>query len=171
MKIPTKLEEMIVSKKIYIYLACLFIIGVFFMFLPESYTNNNEKSKEYSAKKEPINLGSEKNDELKINLINILEQVEGVGDVDLIINYSTTPRKIPLLENKNTDSEKIINSSQGSVTEPYIVTEESPQIEGVVIVAQGGGDYNIISTLRSTVSSYLGIPVHKVNVLKMKIKE
>ena len=45
--------------------------------------------------------------------------------------------------------------------------ENMPEVEGVMIVAQGGGDGVIAANITSAVESLLGVPVHKIKVLKM----
>ena len=40
-------------------------------------------------------------------------------------------------------------------------------IGGVVIVAQGGDNGSVVSNITSALEALLGIPVHKIKVLKM----
>lgn len=163
------IKELILSKKIYIYLIITFFLGVLLMIsgkrtevrikqastpvLSENYSTEAYSSSEKDIEKE---------------LINILKKVEGVGDVDIIINYGSTPEKVPLVESSAQSAGKIISVTDGSKSEPYILTEISPKIKGVVIVAQGGNDINVSTILKNAVSGYLDIPVHKISVLKMK---
>jgi stage III sporulation protein AG len=51
---------------------------------------------------------------------------------------------------------------------PFVVLEMEPEIEGVVIVAQGGADIVTKQKIISSVSALLGVDVHKIEVLKMK---
>ena len=43
-----------------------------------------------------------------------------------------------------------------------------PEIEGVIIVAEGGGDIIVKNSLISAANAALGVPTHKIEVLKMK---
>ena len=96
----------------------------------------------------------EKNESLEDKLCNILTKVEGVGDVEVFVNYSTK-------NDKNNNKTNIIYSSDN------YNSQLSQSIEGVIIVAQGGGDVNTSSMLRNSISEIMGVPLHKVIVLKM----
>ncbi len=45
--------------------------------------------------------------------------------------------------------------------------ENMPEIEGVVVVAQGGGEPTVVSEITSAIEALLGVPAHKIKVLKM----
>ncbi len=45
--------------------------------------------------------------------------------------------------------------------------KNTQKIEGVIIVAQGGGNPEIQSMIKNVISNTFGVPVHKINVLKM----
>lgn len=120
-------------------------------------------------------------------LENILSQVDGVGKVEVIISFKNTGEKVIAKDEKysseniqetdssggvrttNQGSSEITNiyhdTEQGS--EPFVKNENMPEVEGVIIVAQGGGDGTIATNITSAVESLLGVPVHKVKVLKM----
>lgn len=51
---------------------------------------------------------------------------------------------------------------------PYIIQETMPEIEGIVIVAQGGDDARIAQMLSEASQALFNVPAHKVAVLKMK---
>jgi len=163
MEIQTKINNLIVSKKIYVYIFLVLLFGIVIMFNSKRPKDNSV----YNNKKEDASIKSEEkmninNTEDKIKLI--LSKVEGVGDVDIIINYISSPKKIPLLENESDSNEKVVTTNDG----PYIITEETPDIEGVIIVAQGGKNEKVAYNIRNAVSVYLGIPAHKVSILNMK---
>lgn len=162
-------KDMVISKKIFIYLVVVLLVGVSLMI---SGKKNNLNTAAISTPVSNVDYTNEidghPEENIKNELINILKKVEGVGDVDIIINYGSTSEKVPLVETGTQSTGRIISSTDGSKSEPYIITEISPRIKGVVIVAQGGNNIDVSGTLKNAVSSYLDIPVHKVNVLKMK---
>ncbi len=161
-------KNIILDKKVYICIVITFLLGIILMItnktsdsgIPAVTIPVNDTVKGYET---DINIESS-----EYKLINILKKVEGVGEVDIIINYISTVQKVPLVEASSQDKGKIVNKTDGGKTEPYIITEKNPEIEGVVVVAEGGDDIIISNILKNTVSSYLGVPIHKINILKMK---
>ena len=69
-----------------------------------------------------------------------------------------------------------INSQEGSVLEkqedgsesPYITKELQPEIEGVVVIAQGADDTKIVAEINEAVEALFSVPSHKIKVMKMK---
>ena len=120
-------------------------------------------------------------------LENILSKVDGVGKVKVVVTLKDTGEKI-IAQDENNSSEDVseIDSAGGTRTskknstettniyyggtsgdEPYVKNENMPEVEWVMIVAQGGGDGVIAANITSAVESLLGVPVHKIKVLKM----
>ncbi len=44
---------------------------------------------------------------------------------------------------------------------------EDESIEGVIVVAGGGGNGTVSASITSAIEALLGIPAHKIKVLKM----
>ena len=66
--------------------------------------------------------------------------------------------------------EKILSHVDGVGKVNVMVTLENTDdtaIGGVVIVAQGGDNGSVVSNITSALEALLGIPVHKIKVLKM----
>ena len=84
---------------------------------------------------------------------NILEKVEGVGDVDVFISY----------KNKDDGLKHSTIFSKENDDNNY----SSSEIISYIIVARGGGKAEIVSMIRNSISEALDIPLHKVIVLKM----
>ena len=120
-------------------------------------------------------------------LENVLAKVDGVGKVKVIISFKNTGEKI-IAKDENTSSENIqetdssggvrtTNQSSSESTNiyydseagsaPYVKSENLPEVEGVIVVAQGGGDGVIAANIISAVESLFGVQIHKVKVLKM----
>lgn len=67
-----------------------------------------------------------------------------------------------------TDREETVYSQQGSgVSAPYVKQVIAPQIEGVVVSAQGGNDKNVIKNITEAIQALFGVEVHKIKVIKM----
>lgn len=70
-----------------------------------------------------------------------LAQIEGVGEVSVLVNWTTDT------EVTNTD------------------TVSFPKPEGVIIICEGGNNLSVKLKLISSVASYFGISENKINVL------
>ena len=51
--------------------------------------------------------------------------------------------------------------------EPFVVQVQSPQVEGVLVVAQGAGSGVIDSEIIAAVEALFPIEPHKIKVMKM----
>ncbi len=132
-------------------------------------------------------VGDEYYSELEERLENILGKIAGAGEVKVMVTFESSSEKI-LAENINsswsssneTDSaggtrvvaeEDIVTTIlmiDGNI--PYIIREDMPAVEGVLVVAEGGDMVGTKNAIIEAVSSLLGVPVHKVSVFKMESK-
>lgn len=126
-------------------------------------------------------------DYIETKLKNILAQVEGVGKVNVVVTLKSTSEKIlatdeeyaqeQLEETDSSGGSRSSSTTSGSSTnifydtsqgsQPYVKLENMPEVEGIIIVAQGGGDGTVASNITSAVEALLGVPAHKIKVLKM----
>lgn len=65
------------------------------------------------------------------------------------------------------ESTVYITDSEGNRT-PYISQTTQPEIEGVTVVAQGGGDALIQKNINEVIQALFDIEAHKIKVVKMK---
>lgn len=105
-------------------------------------------------------------------LEELLQKVEGVGSVEVMITLKASNEKVMLKDSVNkgeTNEEKTVlveNSDRDST--PYIVQEREPEIEGVVIVCQGGYDSVIKREITDAVGALFSIESHKIKIMKSK---
>lgn len=117
----------------------------------------------------------------------ILSKVQGVGEVDVMLTMAASEEK-RMLKNETSSQEATqeTDSSGGSRNqsssnlqmdsvlvddgeskEPYVVQIQSPQIEGVVVVAQGADTGTINNEIIEAVKALFPIEPHKIKVMKM----
>ncbi len=65
------------------------------------------------------------------------------------------------------ESTVYVTDSEGNRT-PYVSQTIQPQIEGVTVVAQGGGDVLIQKNITEVIQALFDIEAHKIKVVKMK---
>ena len=56
-------------------------------------------------------------------------------------------------------------NSDGSQS-PYVSMELSPEIEGVVVIADGGDDAVVIRNITEAVQALFGVEAHKIKIMK-----
>ncbi|MGI6011696.1 MAG: hypothetical protein ACOX8H_09410 [Ruminococcus sp.] len=127
--------------------------------------------------------------QLEQQLVDTLSQVEGVGRVKAAVTLETSGRKVvekdvPVSDSSSsqTDQDGGTQDSQSSSSEeetvyqrdsegnevPYVVQETTPEIRGVVVVAQGGGDPVVERQIQEAVMALFHVDAHKIKVMKMK---
>ena len=57
-------------------------------------------------------------------------------------------------------------TGSGSGQEPIVSKEVYPEIEGIVISADGGGSASIQAEISGAMEALFGLPAHKIKVLK-----
>ena len=65
--------------------------------------------------------------------------------------------------------ENTVYKTNGSVSEPYVVKTLPPEVEGVVVVAEGAGSGTVNRTIVELIQALFGVEAHKVKVVKMEI--
>lgn len=118
----------------------------------------------------------------------ILEKVEGVGKVKVMITLSASEKRIALEDSDTTDSETKETDKSGGQREieniqskretvlvkkdgedtPYVVQISSPEVAGVVVVAQGAGSSQIQAEIIDAIQALFSLEAHKIRVMKMK---
>ena len=120
-------------------------------------------------------------------LKHVLGQMEGVGEIEVMITLSDSGETI--VEKDQKEQEKRIKESDagggarttteqeteettvyaenGSEKHPYVTKEVLPKVEGVLVVAKGGDDPKVISDISDTVMALFRVEAHKIKVVKM----
>ncbi len=127
--------------------------------------------------------------ELEERLESLLASMEGVGNVKVMVTLDSSREQVvekdipsTMGTTKETDStggsRDVINSRQEETTvyvtesagnkTPYVSKIREPSIEGVTVVAQGGGNAVIQKNITEVIQALFGIEAHKIKVVKMK---
>ncbi len=126
---------------------------------------------------------------LEEKLVTILSTMDGVGDVSVMITLQSTYEEIVQKDTESSVSEVEENDGKGGSRStyemdssgitiyeklsdgsnvPYIVKKNTPEIEGVLVVAQGGGNASVCINITDVIKALFGIEAHKIKVVKMK---
>ena len=148
--------------------------------------DNKKYNEDYSINN--INNNNIQEDTLSKKLEEILSNIEGVGEVKALINYSESSEVIPMY-NENTkqstteetdtsggtrkisqsDTNKdIIYEEQGGIKKPITKKLIKPNIEGAIITAKGAKNIDTKTNIIQAVEAVTGLEKHKIQVLEMK---
>ena len=73
-----------------------------------------------------------------------------------------------MTESSQTESsETAVYSSDSEEGGPLIRKQNLPAIEGVLVVAQGGGEQTVAADISEAVEALFGLEVHKIKVVEM----
>lgn len=148
----------------------------------ESNTNSGNTSNKKLASTEEENLTQ--TDTLEVRLEHILSNIDGVGNVDVLITYNETEEIVPIYN--KTDKKSVTNETDSAggvrVTEETDAQQEvvyqndeiivqktiSPKIEGAIITATGANNANVKANIISAVEAATGLATHKIQVFEKK---
>lgn len=127
---------------------------------------------------------------LQENLENILETMEGVGKVEVLINYAETSTTVAMYNETKTEStteekdteggtrnvtqtdtqKEIAYTSESGESAPITEKIVMPTIEGAIITAEGAANANVKANIISATQAVTGLATHKIQVFQMQKK-
>jgi stage III sporulation protein AG len=188
------LKEIGLPKLIMIFVAGIIIILLSFpgIFGSKKSTDDSTQSVNTEVQQNVTNTTSYDTNtyitEMENKLESILRKVSGIGEVEVMLTLKASQEKVPLKDNPSTQESLIEDDGEGGsrtnnsvkreestvlVTNedgnsmPYILQELEPEIEGVVVIAEGGDDVNIKMDIMEAAEVLFDVPAHKVKVMKM----
>lgn len=136
---------------------------------------------------------SEYTSDLEQRLAQILSGMEGVGKVKVMLTLrdqgeAVVEKDVTMREEGETAGDgkrdqtgvnragsvessetTVYVQSEGNET-PFINKELLPQIDGILIVAEGGDDSAVRKNISESVEALFGLSAHKIKIVKMKAK-
>lgn len=125
--------------------------------------------------------------ELERKLEQVLEEMEGVGKAEVMITLQDEGERVVekdrsinsqevseedgsvkrTTQENQSQEETVFSQGTGSGGEPFVAKEVTPKIEGVLIVAEGGGNSKVVKNISDAVLALFPVEVHKIKVVKM----
>ena len=122
-------------------------------------------------------------------LERILSQIDGAGQVQVMITWKSDGEKVVETDRKSNEENVSEQDSQGGsrttsshdtqettvynsgsstsgVQEPYVSKELSPQAQGVIVIAPGGDDAVVVKNITEAVQALFEIDTHKIRIMK-----
>ena len=153
--------------------------------------SNNDTSKQLATtNNQTINQnqtqGTSETD-LETRLEEILSQIQGVGEVKVLLNYSESSEVVAMYNEtsrtsntEETDTEGGTRTIQETDTQKDIIYQEEdgqktprtqkivqPKIEGAIITAKGANQANVKTNIIQAVEAVTGLATHKIQVFEM----
>ena len=154
MGLDVKRTLMAVIKK-YKYTALILLLGVGLMLWPQT----GEKPQENTACENP---------NLEVRLETLLSQVEGAGEVRVLLTYAKgISYEYQTDQKSETETETVLVSNGGTQT-PVTVTTQYPTYQGALILCQGADSAAVRLDIIEAVSDLTGLGSDKISVIKMK---
>ena len=121
------------------------------------------------------NLTSDYEKQLTNKLEQALSCMDGAGEVRVMITFADSGESVVEKDiTKSGNEQSSIQYQEASVYEeseskqPYISQQKLPQVEGVLVVAQGGGDSSVKQDITDAVMALFSIDAHKIKIVKMQ---
>ncbi len=126
-------------------------------------------------------------DEIEQKLEDILEKIDGAGEVKVMITYQDSGTQV-VEKDKNTSANSVEESdSTGGVRStkeqqlqestvyeeadagntPFVSKELLPKVEGILIVASGGDNQKVKQNISEAVLALFQIEAHRIKIVKM----
>ena len=125
--------------------------------------------------------------ELEARLTEILRQIQGAGEVQVMVTISRSSELILQTDDSREESAIRETDSQGgsrdntqlrqesqtvlvggsSNSQPYVVGEIMPRVEGVVVACEGGDKASVQAEISAAVQALFYLEPHKIKVCKM----
>ena len=117
----------------------------------------------------------------------VLEDVEGVGEVTVMITLKSDGQKIiekdqssssqstdeadsgggtRSVEDQSSDKTSIYEQAADGTSTPYVSKELAPEVEGVVVIADGGDNAVVAQNITEAVQALFGVEAHKIKIMK-----
>lgn len=186
-----KIENIVV----FIIVLIITIIAINFIWKDDKKSNKLDEQGDYSKKLATIETSAEvekeedtTKDNLEKKLKNILEKMQGVGKVEVFINYSESSEVVAMFNENSksslteetdttggkrtieeTDTQKdIIYKEDDGQKIPITQKTIQPKIEGAIITAQGAKNDKIKANIVQAVEAATGLATHKIQVFQME---
>lgn len=174
------------------HLLILFLIGMLlfvavFPFPTSNRSEEAESGEEASIISQDSGIMGEYEAYLEERTADILKQVDGVGEVTVMITLKSGSQKIiekdqsstaqtteeadstggtRSVEDTSSDKTSIYEQNSDGSSTPYVSKEMTPEIEGVVVIADGGDNAVVVESITEAVQALFGVEAHKIKIMK-----
>ena len=153
--------------------------------LPKMELEEQSQSEEVSSQKPSATSDvSELEENYEKQLKNMLENIDGISELDIMVNLDSTNVKVyernlikgqqQTEENdqnggtrqieESTEESQVVIVRQGDQESPILVSTKKPEVRGVLVTAKGVDKATVKQWVVDAVSRVLDVPTHRVSV-------
>lgn len=179
------LRKIFQDKKNYYNILIAIFFGIILIMLSDGFIKKDEKQNKTEPIPQKKMMDKTYEKKLEQELEQILMQVQNVGKVEVMMTFENGKEivtKNDMMKEKATTNEEALNGDKRQIVsnksqkttvkvngdEPLIVKEINPKVLGILIVAQGGGNVEVKSTIINATKAVFDIDINKIQVLEMK---
>ncbi len=113
---------------------------------------------------------------LERRLEEALSQIEGAGEVSVVLTLKETPRQVVAQDGSATEGNgqtsrelvTVLASGGSGVQQPVLLQQLSPAYQGALVVTQGGNDPSVRLAISGAVSALTGLGADKISICQGK---
>lgn len=156
------------EKSLFIKLAVILAAGLILMQLASTWGNGKTNevippvSDVFSSQEGIITMGEAG---LEQKLEEILSRIKGAGEVRVLITYKQSVSSEYAYNQEESKNDQDERQSRELVTGnggPYLLYQQAPGVQGVLVVAAGAGDKVVRQQLFQAVAGILDVPAHRI---------
>lgn len=153
----------------YQYVLLVILVGVLLLLWPSG--EGKTSAPPTAEAEEPFRV-----EELEEKLERALSQVEGAGEVTVVLTLRESPRQIMAQDGKaveregqmNRETSTVVVSKGSGAQETVKLQEVGPVYRGALVVSPGAGDPQVRLALNDAVSALTGLGTDKISICKGK---
>lgn len=155
-------------------LLILVLLGLLLAVIAVPAEEKKKETEEMEPAEEPQPAAADSDYEscLEQRLEALLGQVEGVGAVQVLLTFEGSGEKRvekdAVVSGEESREETVYEERSGSERTPYVTSESNPRVEGVLVIAQGGGSSRIRQEILEAAQALFGVDAHKIKIMKME---
>ncbi len=170
----------------------LILAGILLMVIAIPTEEKRDREVTLEEREENVSMNEESYAEsLERRLQNKLSKIEGAGRVEVMITLENYGESVVEKDNADSTSRRVQEGAEGRNTteetrevhmetvyqdadrgkEPFVGSEKTPKIAGVLVVAQGADKTAVKQNISDAVMALFQIDVNRIKVVKMNIQE
>lgn len=148
-----------------------------------------EKTKETKQENETEKKREDYVSQMEERLVELLENVDGVGKVKVMVTLAASEEEVTLKDEPysqdsiqeadaqggsrssisiNKEETSVLVENENGQSVPYVTKTVEPEVEGVVVIAEGAGQAKVENEIIEAVEVLFSVSVHKIKVMKMR---
>ena len=167
-KFAAIIEKIRNNKKLQFLIIALVIAVILVVYITYFIQGTNEKAEGNSTSQITEGSTEEYVASLEDKLSNVLSNIEGAGKVSVAITVSSGFVYEYAYEETSKDSLSSTSSSSSLILvndKPVIISQSYPEIAGVLVVAEGGGNIKVKLDILESIQTLLDVPNEGITIL------